>query len=234
MARTKAQSTTAAASTGRVEILAPAFKTIQFLIEGNAPYVQLRFSQKQKNILHEKHASDSRDEGAKKKKRESKDFDALFEEAMYLSKDGKRGLNAMSFKRAMVSACRLTALPMKKAKLCFDIEFDGFDEFEDIPMVYFTKGEPQYAEHRCLNANQMPDLRVRAMWPAGWQVKLRVRYDSDALSSQSVANLLMRAGVQVGIGEGRPDTNRSDGSGMGWGTFQIIDVIEAEPDEQKN
>ena len=35
-----------------------------------------------------------------------------------------------------------------------------------------------------------------------------------------VRNLLVRAGVQVGIGEGRPYSKKS--YGMGWGTFEVV------------
>jgi hypothetical protein len=141
---------------------------------------------------------------------------------MYCSEDGRRGINAMSFKRAMVAACRLTKMNMKQAKLCVFVEPDGMDEFEQIPLVYFTKGEPEYREDICRNANGNPDLRVRAMWRAGWEARLRVRYDADVLTESGVANLLTRAGFQVGIGEGRPDSTKSDGAGMGWGTFEIV------------
>jgi hypothetical protein len=72
----------------------------------------------------------------------------------------------------------------------------------------------------------MPDLRVRAMWDKGWQARLRVRFDSDIISARSVENLLSRAGAQIGVGEGRPDATKSDGSGMGWGTFRIVEVGE--------
>jgi hypothetical protein len=209
---------------------APNYKVLEFQITGDSPYVQLRFSQKQKNKLHEQHAADEKDATVKKKYREPKDYDALFEEAMYLSPGGRRGINAMSFKRAMVAACRLTSLPMKTAKLCMFVVPDGFDEYEEgIPMVYFTTPEDSdIGPHVCRNANGMPDLRIRAMWDAGWTAKLRVRYDADMLTAASVANLLVRAGSQVGIGEGRPDTNKSDGSGMGWGTFKVTGMTETE------
>jgi hypothetical protein len=34
-----------------------------------------------------------------------------------------------------------------------------------------------------------------------------------------VTNLMQRVGLQVGIGEGRPDSRES--AGLGWGTFAI-------------
>jgi hypothetical protein len=206
----------------------PAFKTLLFTIEGDSPYVQLRFSQKQKNKIKEQHSSGEKDAGTRKKMRERKDFDALFQEAMYEAEGEIRGLNAMSFKRAMVAACRLTDMPMKLAKLCFFVESDGADWYEGIPMVFFEKGEPHMLESICRNANKMPDLRVRAMWDPGWRAKLRIRYDADMISKDSVVNLLARAGSQVGIGEGRPDSSASDGVGMGWGTFKIVDVSEGD------
>jgi hypothetical protein len=239
--------------TEKSEIGPARYETVIFTIEGDAPYVQLRFSQKQRNKLKEDYASGGREAGAAKPKRnrEKKDFDALYEEAMYLSPDGHRGINAMSFKRAMLAACRLTAMSMKQGKLSFSITPDGYDEFEELPivyltegephmsveapparapmadrtpLVYFTEGEPHMTEHVTRNANGMPDLRIRAMWDAGWRARPRVRYDADMISLSSVRNLLERAGAQVGVGEGRPDATRSDGSGMGWGTFTVIDM----------
>jgi hypothetical protein len=77
----------------------------------------------------------------------------------------------------------------------------------------------------------MPDLRVRAMWDTGWEAKVRVKYDADILSLDSLKYLLTRAGVQVGIGEGRADSTKSDGAGMGWGSFEVVKVTEVENDD---
>ena len=61
---------------------------------------------------------------------------------------------------------------------------------------------------------------VRPMWREGWTAVLRIRFDADILSPADVANLIMRVGEQVGIGEGRPDSKMS--CGVGWGTFEIV------------
>ncbi len=58
------------------------------------------------------------------------------------------------------------------------------------------------------------------MWKPGWQAKIRIRYDSDMMQAKDVMNLLSRAGLQVGICEGRPDSK--DSCGMGWGTFRVL------------
>jgi len=49
---------------------------------------------------------------------------------------------------------------------------------------------------------------------------VRIRFDQDTFSLQDVVNLLSRAGMQVGIGEGRPASKKSK-CGMGWGMFRV-------------
>jgi hypothetical protein len=215
----------AAETAGPIVIKDLQFKTLTTTIRGTAPYVQLRFSQKQKNKLKDIHSTPETDK-TKKKVREPKDYDALYEEAMYQTEDGHRGINLMSFKRSMIAACRGTSMSMKMGKMAFFIKPDGFDEFEEIPLVYFSKGEPHSCEHVCRNANGMPDLRIRAMWDTGWEVILNIEYDAEMIDSKSVINLLTRAGRQIGIGEGRPDSTKSDGAGMGWGIFEVLEAKE--------
>ena len=48
---------------------------------------------------------------------------------------------------------------------------------------------------------------------------LRMKYDAGQFTSTDIANLLVRAGAQVGIGEGRPDSKFS--AGLGFGTFTL-------------
>ena len=69
------------------------------------------------------------------------------------------------------------------------------------------------------NATGVADIRVRPMWRE-WTMSLTIRYDGDQFTAQDVTNLLSRVGMQVGIGEGRPDSRES--AGLGWGTFEIV------------
>ena len=68
------------------------------------------------------------------------------------------------------------------------------------------------------------DIRARPMYTR-WASKLRVRYDADLFTANDVINLVMRVGLQVGIGEGRPDSKSS--AGCGWGTFRVVGSDEA-------
>ena len=68
------------------------------------------------------------------------------------------------------------------------------------------------------NASGVIDLRARPMWQE-WAFTLRLTYDGDQFSAEDVTNLVFRAGRQVGVGEGRPDSKKS--AGMGWGLFSF-------------
>jgi hypothetical protein len=54
-----------------------------------------------------------------------------------------------------------------------------------------------------------------------WGAALNIRWDADQFTKSDVHNLLMRVGVQVGIGEVRPSSPNS--TGMGWGLFEVVD-----------
>lgn len=202
------------AMTKEVEISAPNMQLAVFQIVGTAPYVQLRFSQKAMNAMKENMSAGS--QAKKGKKREPRDFDEDYRQAMHISTDGWHGIPASGFRNGLISACRLVGFQMTRAKLGLFIEADGFDASDGTPLVQI-EGEPEHVEHYVRNVRGT-DIRVRAMWRE-WGVRLRVRFDADMFSLGDVANLLARLGMQVGIGEGRPDGKQS--AGMGWGTFTI-------------
>jgi hypothetical protein len=201
-------------------ISAPNMETVQFTIRGLAPFVQCKFSQKA--IATMRKTQELGSVAAKGKKREPKDFDGLFEGAIHWCGEGKKrwaGIPANGIRAALVSACRTVGFAMTKAKLAVFVEGDGFDFTEGTPLVKFTKGKPRHVEH-AVRIQNTTDIRVRAMWDPGWEAKVRVRFDADMFAIEDVTNLLARVGMQVGLGEGRPDSRSS--AGMGWGLFEIV------------
>ena len=98
---------------------------------------------------------------------------------------------------------------------------DGYDAVDGTALVKITRGEPKYVEHPVRNATGVVDIRARPMWAEGWEAKLQLTWDEEQFSVKDVINLLLRAGQQVGIGEGRPDSKMS--AGMGWGTFTVAE-----------
>jgi len=198
-----------------IVIKAPNFKTAVFRIIGTAPLVMCKFSAKVKAQMMADQEKGS--QGKKGKAKEPKDFKAMYEASMHRDKAGWVGMPASAFRAAMISACRLCGFKMTIAKLSVFVEADGMDAEEGTPLVK-VEGTPRQVEHAVRNANGSIDIHARAMFDT-WAMKLRVRYDADQFSDIDLANLLMRAGMQVGIGEGRPDSRMS--AGMGWGTFTL-------------
>lgn len=198
-----------------VQISAPNFQQAEFRITGTAPYVQARFGAKAKNMMREKQVAGQ--QARKGKAKEARDFDQNYHDALYQSEEGWHGFPASSIRNAAISACRLVGFKMTLAKLSLFAEADGVDIIDGTPLIRL-EGEPEPIEHAVRNATGVADLRVRAMWRK-WSATIRLRYDADQFSASDVANLLARVGMQVGIGEGRPDSRMS--AGMGWGLFEV-------------
>ena len=200
-----------------VAIQAPDFRLLELEIEGTSPLVINRFSAKAMEIMRQTQEAGS---AAKSKKtREPKDFDALYENAKHVSEDGWEGIHAAAFRNGAISACRACGFKMTHAKLAFSVFADGFDRVDGAPLVRLTKGTAEQYVAPTRNATGVVDLRCRPMYRE-WGAMLRIRYDAGMLTAADVTNLIMRVGLQVGIGEGRPDSKNS--AGLGYGLFQIL------------
>ena len=201
---------------GALTISAPRLAVGTFRIVGTSPYVQNRFGHKAMTQMREAQEAGSTARG--KKKREPKDFDADAKDATHISEEGWHGIPAPAFRSAMIDACRLVGFKMTYAKLSVFIEPDGIDALDGTPLVKLDAPAPETHIAHVVNSSMVADLRPRPMWRR-WSADVRVKWDEDQFTAQDVANLLMRAGAQVGIGEGRPGSKKSHG--LGWGTFKI-------------
>jgi hypothetical protein len=200
-----------------INIPAPKFQVAEFVIVGDSPYVQNKFSSKALQQMKDKQSAGS--QGNKGKKRDPKDFQACYEGAMHKAKEGWHGIPAPAFRCGCISACRIVGFKMTLAKLSIFIEADGFDVEDGTPLVRIVKGQPVYHEASVRNESGVCDVRARPMWREGWEARLRIRFDNDQFSVEDVSNLLARVGSQVGVGEGRPDSKKS--CGLGWGLFHV-------------
>jgi hypothetical protein len=211
-----------------IRIQPPNFGRATFVIVGTHPYVQNRFGGPGRDTMRDKQlaGSTAATSGARGKKRAPKDVDALFVGCQHVADAGWRGIPAPAFRAALISACRLVGFKMTMAKLSVFCEADGFESADGTPLVEITRGKPRLVEHSVRNATGVADLRFRPMWDPGWEARPTLRWDADQFSVSDVTNLLMRAGQQVGIGEGRPDSRMS--SGMDWGLFRV-DSAEPPP-----
>jgi len=200
-----------------VSIKAPKFMTSKFKVKGLTPLVIHRFSAKTKNQMKQK--METGKAASNKKNREAKMTDDLYQDARYISKDGWDGFNASSIRCAMIRACSLVGFKMTLAKLSVFVIQDGWDAKEpQMPLIRII-GEPTKQEDIARVETGQPYVCVRAAYH-NWEADITIRWDGDQFTHQDIINLLARAGMQVGIGEGRPNSKKS--VGMGWGTFEVI------------
>lgn len=199
-----------------VRISRPRLRTASINIVGITPYVQHAFSEKQRKQMEETQRAGQQARG--KRKRAPKDFEGIYEAAKHYSRDGWLGIPAPAFRNAMIDACRLVGFKMTHAKLSVFVEADGFDRNDGTPLVRIN-GEPHIHEASVRLATGVADVSWRPMWDEGWSAVVRVTWDEDQFSATDVMNLMLRAGLQVGIGEGRPNSPNSNG--LGWGRFEV-------------
>ncbi len=199
-----------------VAITPPDFQYRSISLKGTSPLVINRFSQK---AMEEMKATQEAGSTSRSKKiRQAKDFDALYEGAKHISEEGWEGIHAAAFRNAAISACRAVGFKMTHAKLAFMVMADGFDKVDGAPLVKLTEGKAEKWVAPTRNATGVIDLRSRPMYRK-WGAKLNIRFDAGMLSETDIVNLISRVGMQVGIGEGRPDSKQS--AGLGFGLFEI-------------
>jgi hypothetical protein len=203
-----------------IQISAPKLRTSKFKIIGTSPYVQHKFSAKATAEMMEKMAAGGT--ASKKRKRDARNFDEDVKNATYtsVSESHLNGyIPATAIKAAMVAACRLVNFKMTESKQCFYVETDAYDKDDLTPLIKITKGKPKRFDQPVRNSNGSADIRCRPMWDPGWEATVSITYDSERFTDIDVANLLLRAGTQVGIGEGRQASRMC--VGLGWGAFRL-------------
>lgn len=205
---------------GKVETLvieAPNLGTATIRIRGNAPYVQNKFSAKAREAMVAKQTAGST--AKKGKKRDPKNFEQSYKDRMHVTKDGWYGIPAPAIRAALISACRLVNFKMTMAKMSIFIKADGYDADDNTPLIRITKGTPRVLESFVKLATGTTDIAWRPCFD-NWEATIQVTFDADQFTATDVVNLMHRAGLQVGIGCGRPDSSAS--TGCGWGTFDVL------------
>lgn len=150
--------------------------------------------------------------------------DDPFETARYISLEGWDGIPVGAFRNACIDACRRVKILMTRAKLGIRFKPDGFDSTEGVPLIKIIGDPPRELHSKVRLSNGWEFEAVRPCWDT-WGARLRFEYDTDQFQAIDVMNLVIRAGAQVGIGEGRP--YREDQTESAWGLFEVV----TDPDE---
>lgn len=201
-----------------ITIPAPNLQIMEINIKGTAPFVQHRFSKKTATQMLQKQIEGSTAKG--KKAHKARDIEQDYKDAMHIGEDGKCGIPAPAFRSAMISACKLVGFQMTRAKLSVFVIADSVDVEDGSPLVHI-QGKPELHQSAVRLATGVASIAIRPMWRE-WSAKVKIRWDADQFTQTDIINLMARAGIQVGIGEGRPDSKKSHG--MGWGTFEIVEA----------
>ncbi len=206
-----------AKATEPTRISPPNFQIIKVDIEGTAPLLQARFSAKAMQAMMAK--MEAGPTAKKGKKKDARDFDDDFRQAMHISSDGWYGLPASALRNACIDVCRMVGFKMTHAKMSIFVMADGNDVIDGAPLIKLDVGDPERVDMAVRNATGVADIRVRPMWRE-WRLHPMIKYDADQFTAEDVVNLIARAGEQIGLGEGRPYSKSSNG--MGYGTFRIV------------
>lgn len=199
----------------RIEIPSPNFKTITLKAVGITPLMMHRFSEKSRKQMEE--AQTAKDKT--KKKRQPKDYVAEYNGARYVSTSRWDGIPAAMFRHAMIAACRtINGLPMTQAKGAFFVRGQGRDKNDGIDLVRIY-GKPVHDKRPVRLESGVADLRNRPRYDY-WYCNVTITYDADRLSVNDIGNLFSRAGLQVGVGELRPQGKKSFGGDYGMWTVE--------------
>jgi hypothetical protein len=201
----------------RVTITRPKFERASVHIIGTAPYCQNKFSAKARAQIEETQREGSR--SRKGRKKEARNFEDDWKAAQHISSEGWIGIPAPGFRNALIDSCRMAGFQMVRGKMSLFCEAEGVDFEDATPLIRILGNpEPPGKPMPVRNESGVVDLRCRPIW-LQWEAIVPLRWDADQFSAADVVNLMARAGVQCGIGEGRPFSKNSNG--IGWGTWEI-------------
>ncbi len=132
--------------------------------------------------------------------------------------DGRIGFNAMSFKKAMISAAAMVPkIKSTHIKQGVFFEPDGFCGITAV-VALDIEGEPQPLKAHVRNATGVADVRVRPIIHS-WSAELKMVLQTHVISLEQAINVLRLAGRGVGIGDWRPEK-----TGV-YGRFEVKSVM---------
>lgn len=194
------------------------WRELRVTVEGTSPYVPNKFSPKAAAKMW---AYFERSPG-KHAPKEKIDPEEEARSRLYVTEDGRYGIPAAALRRALVEAGRFCSLKMKQLAGTVDVLGTDYDRDIGVPLVPIEGGEPEIFVSSVKNTSGTRDLRWRPYFKPGWRCSFAVMYDSGTLSKDDVVELLTRAGMNVGIGDGRPLSPCSPG--LGYGRWKVVKV----------
>ena len=192
----------------RVVIQKPQRAWMRVTVEGDTSLISHAFS----HAIEEQVFASKEGVRGKKQSLPPRDPQAAFKNSIYYGPGGQPSFPASAFKRASVDACSFldnaTQVRMR----------GSFYVLGDYIVIERSKPKIRKDITRIGRMKNIPDLRWRAEFAAGWQMTFDIMYAADVISAEDIVNVIDRAGFHVGIGDWRPQRNGNHGM------FHVVNV----------
>jgi len=144
--------------------------------------------------------------GLRKRTKKVRDPQAEFKASLYELPDGKFGFPAISFKRAIEDAASTLGYARTQIRRLI---------YTPQEFVEIVGSKPRLRTDVAVNQNmRSASIVVNRAEFETWRCTLLLDFDSDFLTAETIANLLTRAGLQVGVGAWRNDKGGVRGAFM--------------------
>lgn len=208
-----------------VKLKLPVVKTaiVRTMIMGFTPLVVNAWTNKADQQMQELQKGGT-GQKRKGKDRPPRDYAAEYESSKHLNMEGEECFSTLSLQHALVRACTLIGFKMTIGKMAFTALPDSWDARDGMPLTRIQNCKSTQHVCRVRLPNGSPDIRSRAMYAPGWKAMVAIEYDTNLFNQEEIIDLLVRAGEQCGIHEGRKTSPK--GVGCGWGMFSTPERAE--------
>ena len=174
-------------------------------IQGISPFIQHKWSKKAEQEMRDKHA------GVRVKNRAIRDPEQEFREAAYVCEDGRFGFPSGGIKACLIGAAHKD-IGLEKTLLRKSLFIIPDDPINNLSAL--ETDDPFMREDHVRIGSGSADLRYRPEF-RNWGMVLSFEFDAQALTQNTILNLIQRAGFGVGLGEWRPE------KGGEYGRFEV-------------
>lgn len=196
----------------KVRVFRPLIRELEVPIKcfDGVPLVMHKFSEKARQQIKDKQEHNATGP------RRAKDAEECFQGAIHLMPGAKAtdkhpevGMPAACFRKAMIESAGQCGMkrPQVRGAVFVVADAEGL-----VRISYKTIRMRQDAVRL---PTGVADLRYRPEF-LDWSAVVRVRFDESLISAEQVVNLMARAGLSNGIGEGRPQKNGE------WGQWEVM------------
>ena len=174
-------------------------------IKGISALIEHKWSEKAIKMMEDKHA------GVKVKNRDVRIPEKEFKDAAYVCEDGRFGFPSGGLKKCLINAAHKD-IGLEKTLLKKSLFILPDDTVNNL--CAFESDEPLMRQDIVKVGMGSTDLRYRPEF-RNWSMIVRIEFDSQSLTLNTILSLVQRAGFGVGLGEMRPE------KGGEYGRFEV-------------